>query len=308
MLNTSELGQIKALAGRNKCSHTYIIDGSAGVGKSDFAQECAKIFLCTGKDKPCGECPSCRRFAFGGHSDVFVIGRDKIATMDNIRELIRRSTLMPNEAEKQIFIVENAGRLRRDAQNALLKIIEEPPESVIILLLTDMRSSLLPTVLSRGTKIHLSGMSDGELRAYLRAKYPLESPQRLENAAEKAKGNRGEAEKLLSKEYAALSKNAENLFALALGNDRYAFACALLVTKYKREDASALLNELLELISDALEGKYGVGKGSSCAATKKTLSRMAEAVVSCTAALDGNANVNAAMTRLVSDFFAAKAG
>ena len=308
LLNREEIENIKAQAERGTCSHAYIVDGEQGVGKSEFAKECARILLCTGEKKPCGICDSCKKTEQSMHPDVFTVGSEKTATMDDVREIIRRSSLMPTESDKQIFIVENAGKLRRDAQNALLKIIEEPPETVTIFLLTDMRSSLLPTVLSRGQKIHLSGMTDEEIMSRLVLSHPKEDKNTLKKAVSDCHGNLGLAEKLLSKEFALIEAEAQKIFDAAASNDRYMLAKTVLVSKQKRDFVLSVLYELLEKLDTELKSKYIKGRNQSASSlTRRALFRMSEAVTSCIAAVDSNANLTASLTKLVSNLFAAKA-
>ncbi len=311
MYNKEELLLFASRAENGTCSHAYIIDGEAGVGKLNFAMDAAGILLCQGAKKPCGLCDACIRIKSGGHSDIFVIGREKTASMDDVRELIRRSNLKPNEADKQVFVVCNAGKLRRDAQNALLKIIEEPPKGCVIFLLTESRSSLLPTVLSRGHKIHLSGWTDSELEEYLISTQKNADPQMIKKAVAAAGGNANTALEFLSKEHSAAKKEAEKLFLLALGSDRYALAKQLVATKHKRDSIVPLLLRLVTLINAELQSKYRPSAEYtpvSGTVTKRTLFRMEESVIACIAALESNANVTAALSKLAADLFAAKAG
>lgn len=315
MHNSDELRLFFAKAKSGSCSHAYIVDGSDGIGKLDFALECARAMLCIGSDKPCGYCTSCRKAASGDHPDIYVIGREKAASIADVRELIRRSTLKPNDSDKQIFIVCNAGKLRADSQNALLKLFEEPPESVALFLLTESRSALLPTVLSRGQRIHLDGMRDAEVEERLREKYPSANSADISRAVDVAGGNFGEAESFLSKESIALRAKAEDLLVLALGKKSYELTCALLVPKYKREQIHALLCEFISLVNEAEKQKYGVpnarvpSKGEAAeriaSASKRALARMGETAAACAASLENNANITAALSKLTIDLLSA---
>lgn len=313
MHNTDEMSLFSARAQKGLCSHAYIVDGASGIGKLDFALHCARAMLCTEKTKPCGYCDHCRKALGGDHPDIFIIGRDKTAAISDVRELIRRSGLKPNDADKQIFIVCNAGKLRADSQNALLKLFEEPPESVAIFLLTESRSSLLPTVLSRGQRIHLDGMRDEELSAVVRRKHPEISRTELETVLAVASGNLGVAEKYLSKESAALRAKAEKLLISALRKQNYEVSSMLLLPKYKREQLHALLGEFAALINDALKQKYGAENALRSKspeidnANKKALAYMSESAVACMKGLENNANVTAAASKLAIDLLRAAA-
>ncbi len=315
MYNSDELRLFSEKAKNGLCSHAYIVDGDNGIGKLDFALECARAMLCTETEKPCGYCSNCRKILSNDHPDIFIIGREKTATIADVREIIRRSSLKPNDSDKQIFIVCNAGKLREDSQNALLKLFEEPPESVAVFLLTESRSSLLPTVLSRGQRIHLDGLRDSEIAEILQEKYQNAKTSDLTTAIDIANGNIGEAEKYLSKENVTLRSKAEKLFALALGKKTYDLSNALITPKFKREQLHALLNELAILINEAEKSKYNLKKvrlpkDSELSAmistvSKRALARMGESVVVCMMSLENNANVTVAATKLSMDLLSA---
>lgn len=307
MYNSDEIRLFSLRANQGICSHAYIVDGENGIGKLDFALQCAKAILCTERSKPCGYCNSCLKLASSNHPDVFIIGKEKTASIDEVRELIRRASLKPNDSDKQVFIVCNAGRMGENAQNALLKLFEEPPESVCLFLLTENRSSLLPTVLSRGQRIHLDGMRDGEIEEKLLEKQEKIAYKELKTAIKLANGNYGAAEKYLSKESVNLRAKAETLLILALGKKHYELASALVLPKYRRDQLGSILAEFVSLVTEAQKSKYGVpanlpeGKEISerlASASKRALARMGEAALACMASLENNANVTAATSKL----------
>ncbi|MBR4278735.1 MAG: hypothetical protein IKT34_01035 [Clostridia bacterium] len=315
MHNSDELRLFfeKAKSGTN--SHAYIVDGAAGIGKLDFALECARAMLCTEPNKPCGYCQSCRKVKSNDHPDIYIIGRDKTAAIADVREIIRRSSLKPNDSDKQIFIVCNAGKLREDSQNALLKLFEEPPETVAIFLLTESRSSLLPTVLSRGQRIHLDGLRDEEIASILQDKHKDCGRLEIRDAVDVASGNLGEAERYLSKENRALRVKAESLLLLALEKQKYELMGFLLVTKYKREQLLDLLNEFVAIVNEASKSRYDlrdVRKPISPElaeavknASRRALVRMAEAAAVCIMSLQNNANITAVSSKLAIDLLSA---
>ena len=315
MYNSDELRLFSQKANLGLCSHAYIVDGDSGIGKLDFALECARALLCTEQKKPCGYCTSCRKLLSGEHPDVYIIGRDKAAAIADVRELIRRSFLKPNDSDKQVFIVNNAGKLREDSQNALLKLFEEPPETVTIFLLTESRASLLPTVLSRGQRIHLDGLRDSEIEELLRERYSELKSKELRQTVEKAGGNLGNALRWLSKENSATRAKAEKLLLHALSKQNYELAGALLLPKYKREQITAILLEFILLLNEAQKQKYGVEEATLpedpelnakiSGASKRALAKMSEAAFSCMSALDNNANITAATSKLTIELCAA---
>jgi len=311
LYNKSELALFYEKARRGVCSHAYIIDGAPGIGKLDFALSCARALLCTGRDKPCGVCASCRKISLGGHPDIHIIGNgDKCAGVDDIRELIRLASIMPNDGDMQVFIIANAGKMRAGAQNALLKLFEEPPATVTVFLLTETRSALLPTLLSRGQRIHLDGLPPEDALSELTARR-AGSGREAARALEAANGSVGEAERLLSAEAVENRKKAYEIMLYALSGKSYELSKALLLPKYKREKLYDILDSLLLLLLQRQKEKCGFGEqpfppenelaARLAAAGKRPLARMAAAVISCMTALEGSANVNAAASRLAVD-------
>lgn len=303
MLNTAEKARFSETARKGLCSHAYIVDGTAGIGKFEFALFCASALLCSdSRIKPCGVCPSCLKNAQREHPDVAVIGGEKAPSVADVRELIHRASLKPNDGERQVFIVRNADKMLASAQNALLKLFEEPPESVAVFLLTESRSSLLPTVLSRGQRIHLDGMTEQELTALLKNEFPAKSGPEIAEAVAKAEGNIGAARGYLSKTSADLRASARTVAELALSRRRYELFAALVQPKYKREQLVSLLGALLELSGTELKRKSGIPARAECEplpnATKKALAAIGEAAQNCLMALETNANVTAAASKL----------
>ncbi len=315
MYNADEAALFSAKASKGLCSHAYIIDGTAGIGKLDFALYCARTMLCIEAKKPCGHCESCKKALSHDHPDIFIVGRDKTASIADVRELIRRSMLKPNDSDKQIFIVCNAGKLRADAQNALLKLFEEPPETVAMFLLTESRSSLLPTVLSRGQRIHLDGRRDGELENLLREEFPESNSRVIASAIKHSSGNLGEARQFLSKEKATLRLKAEKLLVSALEKKSYELGQMLILPKYKREQLCALLEEFISVVMEAQKKKSGIADTIPPSdpqygaiiekASKRVLYGMSEYATFSLIALKNNANVNAVTSKLTIEFLRA---
>ena len=311
MYNKDELSLFYQKARKGLCSHAYIVDGAKGIGKLSFALECARAMLCASEDKPCGNCPSCKKALGGDHPDIHVIGKEKNALIGDVREIIRLSSLKPNDGDKQIFIICNAGKLGEGAQNALLKIIEEPPETVAIFMLVETRSSLLPTVLSRGQRIHLDGMRDDELRYAIYEKNRNLTQREIDFAVDIAAGNFGEAEKYFSKESIMLRNKAEKLFVYALNKNSYELTAALIGPRHKREPFQELLNELVFLLNEAQKKKYGTSKprvlfseevdALIANASKTSIVRMCEVATIALMSVENSSNLTAVSSKLSID-------
>lgn len=135
----------------NELSHAYIIRG--GTSKSVIALRLLSEMLCAAADnRPCGICSHCDKAARGIHPDIALIapreGKREIV-VDQIREAVFDAAVSPNEANVRVIVVECAATMNRNAQNALLKLLEDPPRHVKLVLITDEPGALLSTVRSR---------------------------------------------------------------------------------------------------------------------------------------------------------------
>jgi len=147
-------------------SHAYIIVAQPEEGFKK-ATELAAAILCEGEGgaRPCGACRHCKKSLRGIHPDVMVIARplddkgkmNKEIQVEQIRSIISTAHIMPNEAEKKAYIIRDAGAMNGSAQNAFLKLLEEPPYFDAFILVTDNAQLLLETVRSRCVTINLSG-------------------------------------------------------------------------------------------------------------------------------------------------------
>ncbi|MBE6871419.1 MAG: DNA polymerase III subunit [Ruminococcaceae bacterium] len=200
--NDALLSQIKREAESGKISHAYILYGRPGIGKKTFAQYMARAFVCKGEKKPCGSCSACVKSVNGNHPDIITVRPEdgaKTVTIAQIRSMTGDMSVMPNEADKKIYIVEQADTMQGPAQNALLKCFEEPPAYGVMILCCDNINALLPTILSRGRKLQLSSVSDGQMLRYLKQKFPEKSADEIEKAAVMARGTVGQAVQMLEK-------------------------------------------------------------------------------------------------------------
>lgn len=148
-----------------RVSHAYLFVGPSGVGRLTAARAFAQALLCTeGGDDACGRCPACRKVGAGAHPDLRVIsaGRSESGTerravgIDQIRELKREAAYGPYEGPRKVFVVEDAEAMRAEAANSLLKIVEEPPAGIVIILISESTTALLPTLVSRSQFVRFS--------------------------------------------------------------------------------------------------------------------------------------------------------
>ncbi len=151
----------RALANKT-LAHAYLFSGAAGIGKKMTARALATAVNCPTPDGNggCGECPSCRKVASGGHPDVHVVSSDgDEIKIDQIRQVQADLSLKPFEGVKKTLIIDGAELMNLASANAFLKTLEEPPGDVLIVLITSMPQSLLPTIRSRCQEIRFLPLS-----------------------------------------------------------------------------------------------------------------------------------------------------
>lgn len=160
----------KAIVGK-KVSHAYILTGEAGMGRKSLANAFALTLLCEkGMSEPCMECHACKQVLSGNHPDLIYISHEKPNSIgvDDIRKQINDTVMIrPYSSYYKVYIVDEAEKMTQQAQNALLKTIEEPPSYAIIILLTTNQESFLPTILSRCVQLKLKPLKDFVIKSYL---------------------------------------------------------------------------------------------------------------------------------------------
>ena len=182
----------------NKASHSYIFWGTEGIGKKLIAKEFAKKILCLQNyDYDCN-CKSCIEFDSNNNPDFQLIeaidGKIKI---EQIREMQKKVAEKPIISNRKVYIIEDSDTMTKEAQNCLLKTLEEPPEYITIILICSNEDNLLSTIKSRCTRIHFEPLNKNEIKQYLEKAIPNE--QISENIISLAQGSIGKAIKLNEK-------------------------------------------------------------------------------------------------------------
>lgn len=153
-------------------SHAYIFCGNKGSGRNLTAGAFAKTANCLSpiNGNACGKCPSCIQFESGNNPDVFYVKATKTISIsvDDIREqIVNEVKIKPYSYKRKIFIIDKADTMTSQAQNALLKTLEEPPKYVLIILIAENTENFLPTVLSRCVMMKFSPISVNLIKNYL---------------------------------------------------------------------------------------------------------------------------------------------
>lgn len=181
---------------RNKVSHAYILTGESGMGRKSLANAFALTLLCEkGKSEPCMECHACKQVLSGNHPDLIYVTHEKPASIgvDDIRKQMNDTVMVrPYSSYYKVYLVDEAEKMTQQAQNALLKTIEEPPSYAIIILLTTNQEAFLPTILSRCVQLKLKPLRDFVVKSYLTESMKVPEAEADVYAAF-ARGNLGKA-------------------------------------------------------------------------------------------------------------------
>ena len=146
---------LSVASGAGRLPHAIILEGSSAEERMKLAKKIAAALVCGEKtDAPCGVCPHCIKSAADSHADILIYSvedKPKAFKVDIVREIRNKAYIIPNEADRKVFILENSHTMGVEGQNAILKILEEPPSFVNFIMLCSSKSGFLPTVLSRAT-------------------------------------------------------------------------------------------------------------------------------------------------------------
>ncbi len=212
--NKTVLQTIKNALMQSKLPHAVVIDGPDGVGKQQLAAFLAKAAVCQGADAPCGECKGCRLATAGTHPDITIISPEqnkKTISVAQIRKMRNDAHIKAHMASRRVFIINRADQMNEQSQNALLKVLEEPPAQVMFILITRARAALLTTVLSRCVVLTLSVPERNEAAEYIISKTSKLADE-VYDALQKSNGNIGLALDIISQAQKNSAYNTANEF------------------------------------------------------------------------------------------------
>lgn len=230
-------------------SHAYILNGPEYSGKMMLAEAFAMALQCEGEgERPCLECRSCRQAMDHNQPDIIYVSHEKPNTIgvDDIRTQINNDIVIkPYSSRYKVYIVDEAEKMNQQAQNALLKTIEEPPAYAVILLLTTNADSFLQTILSRCITLNLKAVKEEVIRDYLMKHYQIPDYQ-ADVCAAFSQGNVGKAVQLASSEdFGELKASVLQLVKRLDDIDLYEFGGAIKqIGEYKLQ-----INDYFDLIT-----------------------------------------------------------
>lgn len=230
-----------------KFSHAYILNGEDGMGKNLLASIFATTLQCEAHDvNPCGVCKSCLQAMSKNHPDIKHVTHEKASiSVDDIRSQLNNDIqIKPYSSRYKVYIIDEAEKLTEQAQNALLKTIEEPPEYAVILLLTNNSNLFLETILSRCVNLNIKAVPKENIKKYLMENVKVPDYQ-AELSATFANGNLGKAIDLSSSE--EFSQIKSDVVRLMKYIDEYELSEIMGAIK-KFAENKAIINDYLDLI------------------------------------------------------------
>ena len=244
---------------KGRISHFYLISGPEGSGKHTLARLLSSAILCSGRSRPCGECGHCRKMKSGNHPDFITVTdpEHKNVVVKLVRQIRDDMFIRPNEADHKIYLFPQ--ELGIEGQNALLKILEEPPKYGVFILLTDNPDKLLPTVRSRCTELKMQSLPVDVLRRQLRRDFPQAAEEDLSAAMARSGGFLGQARELL-KGGGEIPPQTDAFVRALAGKDALLLVQTLVpMEKWKRDALAEILVQWQEILEAALLSRSGLG-------------------------------------------------
>ena len=249
---------LNSAATTGKFSHFYVISGPEGSGKHTLAKLLSAALVCTEQNKPCLTCSHCQKVAHNSHPDIIYVDdpEKKTVPVDLIRKAREDIYVRPNEASRKVYIIPRGQDLAVPGQNALLKILEEPPAYGVFIILTTNPEKLLPTVRSRCTELAMSPLHKDLLLQEFQRAYPNCHPNIHRDAIARCGGWLGQGLALLQ-ENGKQSPQTEAFVKAFAEKNRIAMAEVLVpMQKWKRDALIPELEKWAEVIHSAIGYRF----------------------------------------------------
>lgn len=256
---------LSSAVNRGRISHFYLISGPSGSGKKTLARLLAAAIHCKSPNKPCLTCPACRKVMADTHPDLITVTdpEHKDVSINIVRDIREDMFVRPNESDRKIYVFPQS--LRVEGQNALLKVLEEPPAYGVFILLSENPESLLITVRSRCTELKLLPLSRELLTNTLSREFPDADGDAVAAAAERSGGYLGQARQILE-ENLTLPPQVRQL-AAAFGNRDGLLLTQTLIPMedWKADKVQGVLRQVQSILQQALLARSGLRSASKAA-------------------------------------------
>ena len=281
--------------------HAILIEGDHGCGKQTLARILAQYAVCRSDgERPCGVCSQCQKALRGIHPDIVVADGTNAGALniEAIRKIRGDAYIRPNEAANRVFLLLNCDKMLHPAQNAFLKVLEEPPENVMFILTAVSAASLLQTIRSRTRIYSLYPPSPEEALPVLQRLVPDQTQEALLEAARQCGGNIGRTLELLQSGGEEEKKAAERILSVLTEAAEYPLLTETSAIVKSRPFACGVLDALCELTAAAVKASLGITEVPAAAGnlasrlSRKRLIRLQEIVGRARDVLNYNVNLN----------------
>lgn len=278
-LNEEIKNRLSSAVDSGTLSHAVLLTGGTEKERKELALLLSQALLCENNPKPCLKCSVCQKIKSGNHPDVIITqgeaGKQKSIKIDTIRSIRSKAYILPNEAPYQIFIILEASGMGEEAQNALLKILEEPPATARFILASRSRDDFRQTILSRVTPFSISedsGQAAGE------------------------------------KENSKASKAAEDIFSALMTKNEYKVMLSTAALEKDKKNYKAALEKMIIMLRNSIVSVYRPESEASITESKfasvfseREIMDMQNVLKNLLTDADKNANDNLLITRLTTE-------
>lgn len=250
--------QLKRFIETEQILNSYVFAGEEGIGKKTLSGEFIKRIFCEAplESGACGTCSACRKLTAEAHPDIYYLKKQKDKKsygIEEIREqIIKQVYIKPFIAARKIFVIPDGDSLTQEAQNGLLKVLEEPPEYVTFIILVSKKSMLLDTVLSRSCVLNLHPAPLSEVTQYLHKLFPYETEENILFYTKFSQGIIGKAIKIITnEEYRALFYDTAKHLSSVIKSSDAVIDCHRFLLDNK-ENISLIIDFMLIFLRDCI--------------------------------------------------------
>ncbi len=253
---------VSSMITNNKKASSFLIHGSAGLGKRTATKYIASAYLCESQTgTPCGKCNTCRKVYEDIHPDVktLVPNANGNYTADSLRDFVSDAYIKPNEGDRKFYIIPNLDlsvQTCETLQNILLKIFEEPPQTAVFILTTTGLDNMLPTIISRATCLEVLPLSLETTLEYLKEKHNFTGEEAMKTAIFSG-GNLSHISADPESEFAVIQKIANNLLNSIYSNNEYNLLKSLMEINNQAK-FKMVLAQLEYMVEISIKSYFGI--------------------------------------------------